>query len=262
MPTAHAPKILIPLLRVDARETPIDFFRLNGPFVAALNAAGALPLGVPIGVPHARLAAYFDLADGVLLQGGHDIHPRFFAPEEPLHPRVHSISEERDAFEIAVVRLADARRMPLLGICRGVQILNVARGGTIYQDQPTELPTEVAHFPNEEISIAKVTKDDLARVAHEVHLVQGTALHSFFGKDTISVNSLHHQAVKKVGKGLRIAARAEDGVVEAVESEDMARHWLVGVQWHPEVGERLPQRHSVLFVRFADAARRFAQEKG
>lgn len=253
------PHILVPLLRVEASSSnaPIDIFRLNAPFVDMLNTAGAIPIGVPIGVPHESLEAYFDIVDGVLLQGGHDIHPQFFAPEESLHERVHSISVERDAFEIEVIKEADKRAVPILGVCRGAQILNVARGGTLFQDQPTQLPTDVAHFPNKEIDITKVSKDDIERVAHTVHIEAGTVLHSIFGETEVATNSLHHQAVKDLGQGLRINARAEDGVIEGVEAADMKKQWVMGIQWHPEIGTQLPHNHGTIFEHFIAASHAF-----
>jgi len=255
----YIPKILVPLIK-DKGSLPIDIFRLNAPFSDTLHDVRALIIGVPMGADDRLLEEYVTLADGLLLQGGHDIHPRFFSPNEELHPKVHSVSEERDEFELDLIARACDRKMPILGVCRGAQLLNVAYGGTLYQHQPEQFPTKVMHFPNEEIDIKKVTEEDFTKIAHNVEITHNTHLKDIFQKNVIAANSLHHQSIKDIGKGLVVNAYAEDGVVEGIEHKDMDNHWVLGVQWHPEVHHKLPDNHKSIFDIFTEKAKAYRKK--
>jgi putative glutamine amidotransferase len=157
--------------------------------------------------------------DGLIIVGGVDVDPSLYD-----EPNTHSLGCNlvRDQFEIAVIRAAAARECPTLGICRGVQVLNVAMGGSLHQDIPTDFPAALKHNRWE----------DGKEAFHTMQLTGASVLDDIFGAGDIRINSSHHQSVKKPGKGLRIVARSEDGVVEAIVA-DNAR-CLVGVQWHPE----------------------------
>ena len=251
------PKILIPTFRVERGEhLPIDIFRINEPFVTVLQEVGALPIGMPTSVQISDYKHYVEMVDGLLLQGGHDIHPDFFAPEEELHPAVHSISKERDNSEIALVKAFYEAGKPILGICRGIQVINVAFGGTIFQDLPTQNPSSISHFPNPEIDIKKVSLEDTERNVHEVSLKNNSLLQKIFGKQIIGVNSLHHQSVKNIGKELVVTAKAEDGVIEGIESNNMEAHWILGVQWHPEFSKKLDDDHKEIFREFVQQVKK------
>ena len=163
--------------------------------------------------------------DGLLLSGGGDVEPSIYAAAT--HPTFSPAEPGRDAFELALARLARAANRPLLAICRGIQVLNVARGGDLIQDIPSEQPSTVAHR-------IPTPKDG---VAHHVTVPPGGLLARLMASDlslngTLGVNSRHHQAIGRVGDGLRVVATADDGLVEAVE--DPALRFCVGVQWHPE----------------------------
>jgi putative glutamine amidotransferase len=167
-------------------------------------------------------------ADGILLAGGGDVDPVLFG-EQP-HPAFDPAESGRDPYELELIRLTADRDLPLLAICRGIQILNVARGGTLVQDIPTELPSTVEHR-------LAVPPHPAVELAHEVWIEKDSLLarltaESGTSGDTCDVNSRHHQAVKILGRDLVTTATAPDGVIEAIE--DPGRRFFLGVQWHPE----------------------------
>jgi len=209
-------------------------------YVESVVRAGGEPLLLePTDDPSASL----DRIDGLLLTGGADVDPAEYG--EPPHPSVE-IDAARDAFEIPLTRGAMAREMPLLAICRGVQVLNVAAGGTLVQDIPTAITSDLNHS-------VEVPKD---AVAHSVDIVPGSRLAGCVSGTTpqsCAVNSRHHQSVGVVGAPFVVSAVSPDGVIEAIEQPDVP--FCLGVQWHPEnfwrTGEFAP-----LFASFIDAARR------
>ena len=192
--------------------------RLAEAYYKSVARAGGVPVALPPLADTAAIAAALDRLDGLLLSGGADINP-LFCGEEP-QPALRSINSERDAAELLTVRLACNRRLPLLGICRGVQTLAVALGGSVAQDISTT-------------ATVKHSQDaDRSEPTHSVTLAGGSTLASIYGTDRLLVNSFHHQAVADCGPLLRVAATAADGTVEAVESADFKP--ILGVQWHPE----------------------------
>jgi putative glutamine amidotransferase len=188
-------------------------------YAAAIEAAGGVPVVVPP-MDEVAIGALLDRLDGVCLSGGPDIDPVGYG-ERP-HPSLGPTEIDLDRFEIAVARLADDRGLPLLGICRGAQALNVARGGTLHQHVPDLKGASLDHrqtAPGE-------------RPAHSVTIEPGSLLARTLGRRIARVNSFHHQAVARVGRGLRVVARAPDGVVEGIEATD--GRFVLGVQWHAE----------------------------
>jgi putative glutamine amidotransferase len=203
---------------------PDGSFRLaqNRTYIQAVVSAGGLPLLIPHLEDMALLRAVYERLDGLLLPGGEDIHPSHF--REPLHERCRSISPERDVTELPLTRWAVEEGKPLLGICRGVQVLNVALGGSLYQDIGAQRPGAGRHdwYPGFPRNL----------LAHSVDLVDGTRLAHILAASAAEVNSLHHQSVKDVAPVLEVSAVAPDGIIEAVEVRD--HPFAVGVQWHPE----------------------------
>jgi len=194
--------------------------RVNAAYATAIRGAGLLPLVLPVLDPADADAALDDVA-GLVLTGGEDVSPGRYGSAP--HPELGDTHDGRDAFEIALVEAARARGLPTLAICRGIQILNVALGGTLVQDIPSEWTNPIVHdgeWPR------------TARV-HEVDVTPGSRLARALGTERPVVNSMHHQAVRTVASPLATGARAPDGIVEGVEwpTEDW---WMVGVQWHPE----------------------------
>ena len=205
---------------------------LNATYVRALARAGLVPLVVPPMLEPERAADALAAVHGLVLSGGVDVHPARYGATP--HPALDDPDLSRDAAELALVEAARARRLPILAICRGHQLLNVALGGTLYQDLPTEHPSDVVH------------QDKDAR--HAIRIEPGSLAHHTLGVERCLVNSRHHQAIRALAPGLVATAWADDGVIESIEPADPSAPWLLGVQWHPEDGDE-----GALFRRFADA---------
>ncbi|MBI5481434.1 MAG: gamma-glutamyl-gamma-aminobutyrate hydrolase family protein [Deltaproteobacteria bacterium] len=215
--------------------------RWVAPYAAGAAQAGADVVAFPIHgarPPAAVLAA----CQGVLLIGGGDVAPARFGADDP-HGLCCHVVPERDDYELELLDLALARDLPALAICRGHQVLAVARGGALHLDIPTELPGALQH------SCPKEALD-----AHPVAFAAGSRLAAILGAGSISVNSRHHQAVRgdRVGDTLEVTARASDGVIEGLESA--AHGFVVGVQWHPEDFVGAGDRFAPLFAAFVDRA--------
>lgn len=189
-------------------------------YADALDAVGLLPVLVPT-LPAERAEAFVGRADGLLLSGGGDVDPARYG--QAPHPRLGVVDPERDAVELALYRAARARGLPILGICRGAQVMAVAEGGSLRQ----HLPSFEALHGHEQAA-----RD--GRRYHEVRLEPNGALATAFGNDRLQVNSYHHQGIEAPGPALRPIAWSEDGLIEAVEARDGS--FAVGVQWHPEMG--------------------------
>jgi putative glutamine amidotransferase len=216
---------------------------LNTAYLVAVQRAGGLPLALPPQLDQRAQRALFRRVDGVLLTGGGDVDPARF--NEAPHPTTSEISQARDGLEIALVEHALDRRVPLLALCRGIQVLNVALGGTLHQDVGSDPGTPIQHSqtaPRHELT-------------HAVKVVPGSRLEGVLGVDQLHVNSFHHQAIKSLGRGLVAVAFAEDGLIEGAELEDPSR-FVLGVQWHPE---ELATEHETarrLFEALVERARR------
>jgi putative glutamine amidotransferase len=214
---------------------------LRDDYVRSVEQAGAIPVVLAPGGPD-DAAPLLDRLDGLLLSGGVDVDPALF--DEPPHPRLRRVDRQRDEFELALVREALRRDIPILAICRGIQVLNVATGGTLIQDLPSGIAGAERHDRPEPRS---------GRV-HEIGIEKGTRLLGILGATNVSVNSFHHQAVSRVGTGFVVSARCdEDGVIEGIEMPD--RRFVVGVQWHPETFWDHPDSFQSLFDAQADACR-------
>ncbi|HEX8121162.1 MAG TPA: gamma-glutamyl-gamma-aminobutyrate hydrolase family protein [Solirubrobacteraceae bacterium] len=204
-------------------------------YPGAVARGGGAPLIVPPFAAERDVEAILDRVDGVVVSGGPDIHPCLYGEEE--HPQLGPTDVGLDRFEIGLVRRALERDLPLLGICRGAEVLNVARGGTLIQHVGGHRQTEEA----------RVT-------THDVQVEAGSRLAEILGETRASVNSFHHQAVDKLGGGVRAVAWADDGVVEGIELA--GPDFAIGVQWHAEGLIDEPQQ-CALFSRFAEAAERY-----
>lgn len=214
-----------PLIGITTRQaqTPegLQAFSLLRAYVEAVLEAGGMPLLIPVALPASQAAPILDRVDALILSGGGDIHPQFF-PGMP-HPLVDGLDIERDALELTLARRAVEKGKPLLGICRGCQVLNVALGGTLYTHLPDQLENSLEH------SLPGTQRRTLA---HTVRIRRDSRLGNILGEQVLQVNSLHHQGVAKLGEGLQASAWAEDGLIEGIELED--RPFVIGVQWHPE----------------------------
>lgn len=189
-----------------------------------------------------------DSCDGLLLSGGTDVDPKIFG--EVPHTALGRVDGPRDPFEITLTREAIRRDMPVLGICRGLQVLNVAMGGTLIQDIPTDVESAVAHE----------TGEDRLVIAHDVVIEGDSRLAKLLSTTRVGVNSFHHQAAKRIGEGLTQSAKSpDDGIIEALEMRD--RKFVVAVQWHPENFWKTSPAFDGLFSGFVEAAREFARSR-
>lgn len=217
-------------------------------YVQAVEAAGGIPLIIALSEDDAVLDRLYGLCAGLLFAGGGDVDPRHFG--EVPHPNLGVIEPLRDVVELKLLRRALAEQKPVLGICRGVQMLNVAMGGTLYQDIPAELPAAADHYASRNLP-------DRAHTAHAIALEPGSWLAERLGAEAIEVNTFHHQALKDIAPGLRVIARAPDGVVEAVEGTGAG--FALGVQCHPEeLWDAGEPRWARMFQGFVAEARRAA----
>ena len=214
---------------------------LKAAYMQMLEGLGALPVIMPLTTDEAVQDRFLDLCDGLLLSGGADIDPaRYGQIDEGL---CGGISPLRDEVEIALCRMAVARDMPVLGICRGHQILNVALGGTMYQDLKVQQGTTCEHMvPN-----------PVGGMVHEVAIVPGSPLAALQGGETMMVNSRHHQAVRDVAPDLVVQATSPDGVIESVYLPGKRFVW--GVQWHPESIWDISEENRRIAEEFLRAAR-------
>ena len=214
MKPAPAVAVTAPRRLVEGRER----VTLNTAYVRALEGAGLVPLAVPTMLAADRAGAALAAVRGLVLTGGEDVAPARYGAAP--HPRLGDVDPVRDAAELALIAAARARGLPILAICRGIQILNVALGGTLYQDLDSERPGPAPH------------NDETGR--HPVHVEAGSLLERALGARSASVNSRHHQAIRDLAPGLKAVAWADDGIIEGAEPSDAKEPWMVAVQWHPE----------------------------
>jgi putative glutamine amidotransferase len=217
-------------------------------YIQGLTALGAVPWLIPLlqGDGETLESIYVHL-DGVFLAGGVDVDPQCY--REKRLPQCGRTDPPRDWTEMRLIRWALRDHKPLLGICRGIQMINVAAGGTLYQDVPTQLPTAIPHDCDDAKKI-----HGAAALFHEVQVQSGSQLHELFGAEAVEVNSMHHQAIRDLAPDLAPTAFSPDGLIEGIEGMDRNRHYLVAVQWHPEemLEKSSPMRQ--LFQSFLDAA--------
>ena len=230
--------------RIDQSACPpnMPLFAVTATYVRAVELGGGAPVITLPYLEEAKLGAIFEHLDGLLLSGGGDILPALFGEEDS--GLLWLVDERRDRAELALAKWALAEGLPLLAICRGTQVLNVAAGGTLIQDIPTQVPDPLSH--------STVAGHPLSVVAHTVEVAAGSRLAALVGAGELGVNSSHHQAVKAVGTGLVVTARAPDGVIEGLEAPN--HPFCIGVQWHPEA---MVERHPVmrrLFEALVEAA--------
>ncbi|MFB7155463.1 gamma-glutamyl-gamma-aminobutyrate hydrolase family protein [Lysinibacillus sp. NPDC056232] len=222
--------------------------RLNAAYSKSIIEAGGIPLIIPLGVEE-DVAQILSLTDGLLLSGGHDVHPFLFGAEPT--PKLGKVHPERDSVELSLIEAAFIRKMPVFGICRGIQMLNVAFGGTVYQDIESEYHSRklIKHMQQAARGVT----------THHVHLTPDTLLTTMIDEEKIAVNSFHHQAINVVAEKLKVVAKSSDGIIEAVVHEDLP--FCLAVQWHPEelaiAGDEVSKK---LFTAFVKASLKFKIE--
>jgi putative glutamine amidotransferase len=220
----------------------LPLYIMNQTYVRVLENLGALPVLIPLQMSEETLQGIFTRLDGLFLAGGEDIDPSNYGVDR--HVQLGAPDQERDRTELLLTRMALAAGMPVLGVCRGVQLINVACGGTLYQDLHSQRPELPKHdyFP---------PTFERFRISHQVAIEPDSQLARTLGTRH-EVNSMHHQGIDRVGHGLRVVGRAEDGLPEAVEMPPLP--FVVGVQWHPEELAKTDQLSNSLFAEFIHAA--------
>jgi putative glutamine amidotransferase len=239
----------LPIIGVTTRTAPVQPSHLPSimvqkSYTQAILEAGGLPLLIPSDIGENGWKVLINRLDGILFTGGGDIAIEYFNGEP--NPAVYGIDASRDALELGLARDAAASAKPILGICRGLQVLNVALGGTLYTHIPDQLTSTIEHdYPGEDSIQARTT------LLHPVSIQAGSCLNDILGVTSLKVNSLHHQGIKDVAPGMKAVAYAPDGLVEGLE---LANHpFAIAVQWHPEwLTDQEPIRR--LFKAFVDAA--------
>jgi putative glutamine amidotransferase len=216
---------------------------LSQSYTRAVSRAGAAPLLIPHITDEPRIRAIYDRLDGLLLSGGGDIDPAHYG--ERIHPKCRTIDARRDEMELMLSHWAIAEGKPILAICRGIQVLNVAQGGSLYQDIEAQIPSAERHdwssgYPRN-------------HRAHTVAIEPGTHLATIAETSDMPVNSFHHQALKSIAPGFIVSGRAPDGIVEAIEAEN--HPFAVAVQWHPEELAETDPRAQHLFDALVEACR-------
>ncbi|WP_455581151.1 gamma-glutamyl-gamma-aminobutyrate hydrolase family protein [Dysosmobacter sp.] len=208
-------------------------------YLDGLRQAGALPVILPLETEEADIRQLYGLCDGLLFTGGHDVDPALYGAA-PL-PECGPPCRRRDALEASLFRLALEAGTPVLGICRGLQLINALLGGTLYQDLPTQRPGSVSH----------VMRPPYDRVIHPVALEAGGTLHRLTGQAALGVNSYHHQGIRTLAPALRADACAPDGLIEAVTCPE--HPFLLAVQWHPEFSFRRDGASQAIFRAFVQS---------
>ncbi len=222
-------------------------FFIKRDYVSAIEEAGGISL-LLCPTNESTISHFISLIDGLLISGGgFDIDPKLYG-EEP-HPRLGKIQPDRTDFEIKLLKLAVEKRMPVLGICGGHQLINVYFGGSLYQDIPSQYSEKINHKQS--------TPSDIPY--HKIEIHPSTRLSEITGADSSKVNSTHHQSIKKIGKGFNVSAVAEDGIIEAIESNN--DDFVVGVQWHPERIYNKDSCSKNIFTEFIKEADRFSRTK-
>ena len=216
-----------------------DIAAVQHSYIRAVTGAGGVPILIPAILPADDLNELYSHLQGILFSGGGDISLKYFTGEE--HPSIHEVDEYRDITELSLLRQSVENEKPFLAICRGLQVMNVALGGTLYTHIPDQVPNSIKH-DNEEFKI----------IAHPVNIDETSRMAEIFGETLLHVNSLHHQGIKNLASNLRIVGHAPDGVIEAVELPD--HPYAIGVQWHPEwLTDQTPMQK--LFKSFVDASK-------
>lgn len=245
MPVVNPSNILTkrrPLIGITERLNTEDTFYLRRYYSEAVESAGGVPIHIPLIPGREYLVELCEHLDGLVLSGSNsDLDPSFYG-EEP-HPKLGPVFPERDQTDLILLELAEARALPVLAICFGMQSLNVARGGTLIQDIESQVANPIKHEQGQVYS----------RPSHSIKIEADSLLAQLAGSDSVRVNSSHHQSIGKVGRDLRVIAIATDGVIEAVVDTRSDR-FVLGVQWHPEIAWKQDALSQAIFEKLIRSA--------
>ncbi len=236
-------KLMRPLIGVTGlHDWQNDIIRQNETYIRAVEKAGGAPIVLAPTENREVIASYIERIDGLIISGGPDMGAHYFG-EEP-HKDLGRISPLMDEFELMIIKGAIENDIPLFGICRGLQVINVALGGTLYQDIYAQTDTEIQH------------RQDAPRefTAHSIRIEEGSMLHQLYG-EKLRVNTFHHQSIKDLGMDLKATAYAPDGIIEAIESIDKDNGFVLAVQWHPEGMWNSSYNYDNIFKKFIEVSR-------
>lgn len=231
-----------PLIGVSVSNT------MKGTCTRSIELAGGIPVIIPESPDPVLMEKTVSMLDGLMMSGGEDIHPLYYGEE--VKEKCGGINEKRDLYELTLLKKAMDRNIPVLGVCRGLQLINVAMGGSLYQDIPSEKETNINHGQYENSLVP----------AHDVTLIEGSEVYKIYGQNRLGVNSRHHQGIKKVAPGLKITAWSTDSIPEAIEAYPVKS--VMAVQWHPELNCAAGDAPSLkFFSAFVEKAKLFAKAK-
>ena len=217
-----------------------DIAAVQHTYIRAVAQGGGIPVLIPAILSDEDRSELFTRLKGVLFSGGGDISLKYFEGED--HPKIDGVDDDRDVTELTLLKRSVDDGKPFLAICRGIQVMNVALGGTLYTHIPDQVTTDLQH-----------DQDEFTTLAHVVNIDEDSQMAEIFGETLLQVNSLHHQGLKDVASPLKVVGHAPDGVIEAVELPD--HPYGIGVQWHPEwLTDQLVMRR--LFKSFVDASKK------
>ncbi len=226
---------------IEQTNTGIERIFINNSYINAVQKSGGIPLIIPVSINEENIRRQIELLDGIIISGGVDVNPILYN-EEPTK-EMGCFHPDTDEFDLIAIKIGLELKKPILGICRGIQILNVALGGTLYQD--------ISHIKGSYIKHTQETKSYIG--THSVKVNEDSILSEPLGTDLL-VNSYHHQSLKDVAKGLVPIAYSKDGVIEAVQMEN--EKFVVGIQWHPELMVDSDEKMLNLFKRFINASKK------
>ena len=221
--------------------------KIKSTYVNAIEKSGGVPILLPYVKAHESIGAFADICDGFLFSGGVDINPEYYG--ETINNEGVEIQAYRDELEFKVFNAILPTKKPIMAICRGSQFINVALGGTLYQDIPSQIKTDILHRQSE-------SRD---KPSHTVSIKEGTPLSSLLKCDSITVNSFHHQAIKKLASGLGVMASSNDGIIEAVYS--YSEPYIRAYQWHPELLFETDDASRSVFMDFIYACRTYRRNR-
>lgn len=223
----------------------VDLINVSSDYSDAINASNGIPLLIPIlkDYDSERVKRIVECIDGLLITGGEDIHPQFYNEEvyKSKDNDLMTIDQERDTFELALLKEAILSKLPILGICRGHQLINVAFGGSLYQDISNLCESDINHL---------APLDNKERLIHSVQIKEDSILMGIFNSSKIEVNSFHHQSIKRIADNFKIIASSQDNVIEAMKYN--GSQWILGIQWHPEMLFRSDSKQRKIFEVFVD----------
>lgn len=228
----------------ELRDRGRKYNALNFAYVDAVKMAGGIPIMIPV-LEDSDGFEYINRLDGILFSGGEDMSPLYFG-EEPIR-ELGQVDSRRDENERKLFLAAKEKKMPILGICRGSQVLNVYMGGTLYQDIDSQVKGVQGHHPTTTLYDERY---------HMIDIVEGTTLYDIFKTKELGINSFHHQAVKELAPNLVATAHAKDGIIEAWENKNMEEHYILATQWHPEAMIHRHREFLKIFENFIERVKR------